>query len=194
MPLTSDELVQITRMHNGVKTAAQVRLAIGAALKSLGNAYPVADQIPDAATRATSKTLLDQSRNYLTGWFKRIYLVGNEDYSTEWAKYRDEVRRAYVVIAGVEGAASYVPRTSNAEILQQAIKEGQGTISTVLDTVGQIAGGVAGAAGEGVGGALGGVFKGLGIKGTLHVAVIGAVVLLVVTKGTIIGKIRGLLP
>lgn len=194
MALTADELTAITRVHNSITTAAQVRLAIGAALKAIGNAYPVADQIPDSATRATAKSQLDQSRNYLTAWFKRIYPIGQEDYRNEWEKHRNEVRRAYVTIAGIEGAANYVPRTSNAEILQDAIREGQGTIASVLNTVGQVAGGVAGAAGEGVGGALGGVFKGLGIKGTLHLAVIGAVVLLVVTKGGIIGTVRRLLP
>src|SRR5687768_9182808 len=190
MPLTSGELTQITREHNGIQTASQVRLAIGAALKSIGMTYPVADRVSDDDTRRSLKNQLDQARVPLENWIRRIYPTGSEDYRTEWQKHREMVRHAYVVIAGVEGAANYVPRTSNWEILREAIREGQGTVAEVLTGAGQLAGGVAGAAGKGAGGLLGGIFSGLGISGTLHIAIIGAVVLLVVTKGSIIGTVR----
>jgi hypothetical protein len=196
MASTEQELPQIVRTLNSVTTAAQTRSAIGSALVALHNAYDVADRIGNDERRAAAVNELNQARLRLEEWIRRIVPTGNTDYRSEWGKYRKWVEQAYVVIAGVEGTAGYKPRTSNWEILRESVKEGMGTVTDVVtgaaDVAGAVVGGAAGAAGKGAGSLLGGLFSGLGLGGTFYLVLIGAAVLLFMKRGTVLGKVGGL--
>jgi hypothetical protein len=194
---TESELRSIVSTLNQVRTAGQVRAAIGSALVAIHEAYDVADMIDDASRRRAAINELDQARIGLERWYGKIIPTGAADYRAEWSKYRNLVERAYITIAGVEGTAGYRPRTSNWEILRESVKEGTGTVTDVVtgaaDLAGKVVGGAAGAAGKGAGNLLGGLFSGLGFSGTLHLVVIGALVLLFLNRGTVIGRVSGLL-
>lgn len=196
MASTNSELPAIVRTLNGVTTAAQARSAIGSASVAIHEAYPVAQRIRDEDRRAAAWNELDQARNGLEGWYSKIVPNGPIDYRSEWDKKRHLVERAYVVVAGVEGAASYTPRTSNWEILRESIKDGMGTVTSVVtgaaEVAGAVVGGAAGAAGKGAGSLLGGLFSGLGVSGTFHLVLIGGAVLLFLKRGTILGRVGGL--
>lgn len=196
MPSTESQLSAIVQTLNQVKTAAQTRSAIGSALKAMGSTYDIAAKIDNERNRQAAFNELDQARMALERWYARIIPTGLEDYRSEWAKYRNLVERAYVVISGVEGTAGYVPRTSNWEILRESVKEGIGNVKDVVagaaDTAGEILGGVAGAAGKGAGSLVGGLFSGLGLSGTFYLVLIGGAVLLFMKRGTVLGKVGGL--
>lgn len=196
MPSTESQLSAIVDTLNRVRTAGQVRSAIGSALVSLHYTYDAAASIRDDARRQAARNELDQVRIALEQWYRKIVPTGDQDFSHEWAKNRQLVHRAYIVISGVEGTAGWTPRTSNWEILRESVKEGLGTVTAVVqgaaETAGMVVGGAAGAAGKGVGSALGGIFSGLGVGGTLYLVLIGGAVLLFMKRGTVLGKVGGL--
>ena len=188
MASTASELQAITRILNGIETAAQVRMACGEAAKAAGAAYPLLDEIPEGnANTATSlRGQLDSARLALDKFYRSITPRGNESYRNTWlTKGMPLVQRVYVVIAGIEGAAAYVPSTSNWEILFDAVADAP-------KLVGQAVGATAAAVGSAAGSAAGGILGGLGISGIVSVALVAGVVLLVVTKGSIIGRVGAL--
>lgn len=197
MPSTESQLRAIVDTLNKVQNAAQTRSAIGAALVALHHTYPIAESIGDDRLRQSARAELDGRRLALERWYRQIVPTGLEDFRSEWSKHRRLVEGAYITISGVEGMAGYTPRTSHWEILRESVNEGLGTVTSVVtgaaETAGLVVGGVAGAAGKGAGTLLGGLFSGLGVSGVLHLAVIGAVVLLVVNRGTVLGKVGGLI-
>jgi hypothetical protein len=183
--VTDAELTAISRALNGVKTAGQVRGAIGAALTAMSPYYKVAERLTDEQER-TAKNQLNIVRGELERWYKQIERVSAAaPFATEWAAGRDKVQRAYVVIAGIEGTAHYTPQTSNLDILLTSIKEAPAVF-------GQAVGTVAKEAGKTAGNVAGGIFSGLGISGTLGLVVVLVVVLVVLTKGTVIGRVMSL--
>jgi hypothetical protein len=182
MATTTAELTRIAEALNTVQSAAQVRAAIGAALNALHAAYDVAGRIDNDQVRRNVTNELTIARQALELWFSKIVPRGGEDYRNEWYGNRNLVDRAYVVIAGAEGAAEWVPRTSNWEILWTSIKEAPKVFA-------QAAGDVAGTA---AGSVAGGLLGGLGLSGIFWVAIAGLVVLAIVKRGTILGKIGGL--
>lgn len=182
---TVDELQTITRHLNTVKTAGQARAAIGAATTAISPAYKLAEQLPDDRERAT-KNELNIARGQLESWYRQIATMsGSAPYEAGWATNRHKVFTAYSVIAGIEGEASYKPVTSNASILLTSIREAPGVfgeaVGTVAKQVGKTAGNVAG-----------GVFSGLGVTGTIGLVVVLAVVVMVITRGTVIGRVMSL--
>jgi hypothetical protein len=179
---TSQELTDIVRALNKVQSAGQVRVAIGAALNAIGATYPVLDRIADDDTSESLRGELDSARVNLERWIKMIYPVGGEDYRSEWAKGRNLVEKAYVVIAGVEGAASYKPRTSFLSILAQSISEAPKVFGEGL-------GAVVGAVGEAAGKAAAGVATGLGLSGWIFVIVAAVVALAYVKRVSILGRV-----
>jgi hypothetical protein len=193
MASTEAQLPSIVRTLNTITTAGQTRSAIGAALVALHEGYAVAKMIDDDKRRAAAENELNQARIALERWIRLIVPTGPQPFQQEWQKNRHLVERAYIVIAGVEGAAEYTPRTSNWEILRESVKEGMGTVTTVIKeaaaTAGEVVGAAAGAAGKGAGSLLGGLFSGLGASGLIHLVLIGAVVLVVVKRTTVLGKL-----
>ena len=196
MPGTASEISSIVRTLNQVTTAGQTRSAIGSALVAIHHAYDIADMIRDDDLKRGARGELDQARIALGRWYDRIVPNGATDFRSEWGKNRHLVERAYVVIAGVEGTAGYKPRTSNWEILRESVKDGMGTVTDVItgaaDVAGAVVGGAAGAAGKGAGSLLGGLFSGLGFSGTAHLVLIGGLVFLFINRGTVLGKLGGL--
>lgn len=184
MPNTADEMGQITRTLNAVATAAQVRMAIGAALRAASPAYVLADdEISNDTIREQLKQRLDRARLPLEEFNRGIVPTGAQDYRQPWqARGRQLVLNVYHAIAAIEGAADYKPRTSNWEILSDAIADAPRVFG---QAVGSAAAGVGSAAGK----AAGGIFGGLGLGGTLSAALVVAVILVVITKGTVIGKV-----
>lgn len=180
---TIDELGGITRSLNAVKTAGAARVAVGQALIALGKTYPLTAGFPDDRAQSARREL-DSCRTALESWFKTIPTTAGATYVNEWAKKRSLVERAYVVIAGVEGQASYVPRTSHLEILTQSLAEAkaniQDAVGAVTDTAGRAAGGL-----------LGGALSGIGF-GPLVLVGIVIVVVLALRKnvlGSVLGKV-----
>lgn len=189
---TVDDLQAITRTLNGVESAGQVRMACGAALRAAGAAYPLLDRIPEGNrnTRTSLRGQLDTARLNVDRFYKSITTTGSDSYRATWvAKGMTLVQQVYVVVAGIEGAAGYKPSTSNWEILFDAIADAPRVFT---NAVGTAAGQVAGAAGKAAGGLAGGLLSGLGISGAVSVALVVGVVAIVVTKGTIIGRIGAL--
>jgi hypothetical protein len=186
MASTESELPSIVRTLNQVTTAAQARSAIGAASVALHNAYPVARMIADDDLERGAWNELDQARMALELWYSKIVPNGPVDFRDEWAKKRHLVEKAYVVVSGVEGTAGYKPRTSNWEILRESVKEGMGTVTSVVtgaaEVAGAVVGGAAGAAGKGAGSLLGGLFGGLGLSGTFYVVLFGGLAFLIWSK------------
>lgn len=191
MPSTESQLQSIARTLSQVVTTGQARAAIGACLKAISPAFEVAEKIGDSRTRASLKGELETKRIALHDWYRTIPGRGDEDFRRDWQLGRHRVDAAYNVIAAIEGAAGYVPRTSNWEILSDAIAGAPAVF-------GQAVGTVAGEAGKASGQALGGLLAGLGVSGSLHLVVIGLVVAVVLTRGTIIGRaitlVKGILP
>lgn len=188
MSRTLDELSSINRVLDKVETAAQARIAIGEGLNALGRAYQLVGKVPTELGVPILgdhyRFQLDRARVNLETWFNQIQGRGAEDYRADWKLNRWKLDKAYVEIAGIEGAAEYVPRTSNLEILAQALREAPGlfgeTVGNVLQEVGKAAGKVAA-----------GAAKGLGWQGSIWAVVIIAVVLVVVTQGGILSVLRG---
>lgn len=178
---TSSELTAIVRSLNTVKSAGQVRAAIGAALNALHEGYKLVPRISNADLRSSSTRSLDSARLPLEAWYKSITAPGNVDYSSEWAKNRAKVERAYVEVAGVEGMANHKPQTSLASILATSIKEAPGVF---VKQAAAAVGAVGAAAGDVVGSTIGGLFSGLGPVG---LAVLVVVLILVVrgSKGSL---------
>jgi hypothetical protein len=179
---TTDELPAIARALNGVSSAGQVRAAVGAALNAIHAAYDHVGDISSGDLRASATRELDNARLALEGWYPQIAGDDGADYTNDWGTHRQLVDRAYVAIAGVEGAASYVPTTSNLSILLQSISEAPSVFGKALGSVAKELGAVAGEAGAGV-------LGGLGVKGVIFLALGIVVVLAVLNRGTIIGKV-----
>lgn len=126
MSSTLDELSEINRTLRTVQTSGQARVAVGTALKALSAAYELLPKIPTEfgvpLLAESYKNSLNIARANLEDFYRQIQGQGNEDFRATWALHRWKVEKAYNEIAGVEGAANYVPRTSNWEILRDAIK------------------------------------------------------------------------
>lgn len=160
MARTTDEIANIARTLNGVQTTGQARIVIGRTLEALSAAYELLDEIPTQlgvpVVRERYLNTLNTARANLEDWYPKIPGSGNEDYRTDWARNRWRVEKAYAEIAGVEGAADYVPRTSNWEILSQALKEAPGvfgeTVGDVLNKAAETAGKVGAGLAKGLGG------------------------------------------
>lgn len=183
---TIDELPAITRTLNRVETAGQARAAIGAALKALSKGYPLADRLSrDLA--ASARRELDSARVALEGWYRQIEQTpAAATFTSEWAKKRSLVQTAYVVIAGVEGAAGHTAGVSLAGLLADAIVDVPRVVGSAVGSVGRELGkGV----GETAGSLVGGLFGGLGPSGLL-VVVIAAAALIAFRKGLL----QGVLP
>lgn len=179
---TENELIDIQRALNKVQSAAQVRIAIGAALNALGATYPALERISNDDLERSMRGQMDSAGNNLNRWLKQIFPTGSEDYRAEWQKGRHLVDTAYVVIAGVEGAANWKPRTSFWSILLTSLEEAP-------KVFGEGVGSVVGAAGKAAGQAAAGVGLGLGLSGWIFVIVVGLVVLTYVNRGTVIGRV-----
>jgi hypothetical protein len=196
MPSTESQLSAINKTLESVTTAGQARAAIGSALVAIHDAYSIAERIDDDDRRRASWNELDQARIALERWYAKIVPTGGADFRQEWSKYKHLVKAAYGVVSGVEGAADWVPRTSNWEILRESVKEGMGTVTDVVkgaaELAGEVVGGAAGAAGKGAGSLLGGLFSGLGLSGTFYLVLIGAGVLIYFNRATVLGKVGGL--
>jgi hypothetical protein len=203
MPTTTSQLSAITRELNKVESAGQVRVAIGAALTSLHNAYPLLSRVnSDLATRLRNE--LDIARQDLERWFVSMPAssTGGMDYRVTWSQKRALVLKAYTTIAGVEGAAYFEPSTSNLDILAQSLKEAPKVfgkaVGVVAGGVGEGVGAVAGELGKGVGSAVGGLFAGMGFGGTIAVGLVALVVFGFAKRGTLLGaaatQIRKVLP
>lgn len=175
---TTDELASIVRGLNKVESAAQARAAMGAALRALSKAYELLPRL-ERDLRGRSQRELDGARTDLELAYRTAKAPDRTSVRNDWGKLRLKVQRAYVVIAGVEGAASYIPRTSNLDILVTSIAEAPGVFA---DKVGQAAGTVTNKAGEAAGGVLKGLGKGIGLSGLLLVGAL-VLVLVVVKKG-----------
>lgn len=183
---TTEEFTQIVRALNGVNTAGQTRAAIGAALVALSPAYKLLDRLPDDRARA-GKGELDTARTALEGWYRSIEKVaGAAPFKNDFRAKRKLIERAYIVVGGIEGEAGHVPQTSNLAILSKSISEAPQVFGKAVAEVANTAGNVAGSA-------VGGVLGGLGLSGTVTLLVVGAVVLLVFTKGTILGRVLKML-
>jgi hypothetical protein len=177
---TIDDIAAITRALNGVTTAGQARAAIGRTSEAISRAYKVADMLP-SDRRTIAKRTLDGVRQPLDSWYREIANVSaSAPFANDWAAKRRLIERAYIEIAGIEGEANYVPATSNLDILLTSIKEAP-------KVFGQAVGSVAKEVGATAGSVAGGVFKGLGFGGTLGLLVVVAVVVLVLTRGTVLG-------
>jgi hypothetical protein len=181
---TVDEIAGITRALNLVKTAGQARQAIGRTLEAISRTYAVAKGLPDDR-EAIAKRTLDTDRSGLEKWYRDIAGVsGAAPFENDWSAKRNLVSRAYVDIAGIEGEANYQPQTSNLDILLTSVKEAPKVFGQAVGTVAKEAGATAGAV-------AGGVFRGLGVTGTLGLLLVVAVIVLVVMRGTIVGRLFG---
>lgn len=177
---TIDDIAAITRALNRVTTAGQARQAIGLTTTAISRTYKVADMLP-SDRRAIAKRTLDGARQPLEAWYRAIEQVSAAaPFANDWSAKRRLVERAYIEIAGIEGEANHVPATSNLDILLTSLKEAP-------KVFGQAVGSVAKEVGATAGSVAGGVFKGLGFGGTLGLLVVVAVVVLVLTRGTVLG-------
>lgn len=182
---TTEEFTAIVRALNGVVSAGQARAAIGATLNAAGATYKILPRLPDDRERA-GRGELDSSRVSLEAYYDGIKSVSAQAELREsfQSRGRKLVERVYIVIGGIEAEASYKPQTSNLAILTSAIAGAPAVL-------GQAVGAVTREAGQVVGNAAGGILSGLGISGTLTLVVVGAVVLLVISRGTILGRLAG---
>lgn len=181
---TVDELQGITRALNRVQTAGQARQAIGLTTTAISRAYVIAKGLPDDR-EAIAKRTLDGKRGDLERWYKEIAGVSaSAPFAYDWSQKRRLVESAYIAIAGIEGEAHYKPVTSNLDILLTSITEAP-------KVFGQAVGSVAKEAGKTAGSVAGGIFSGLGVSGTLGLVVVLAVIALVLTRGTILGRLLG---
>lgn len=179
---TIDTLAGIARALNRVETAGQTRAAIGAALNALGNAYKLLADL-NSTIAESSRRELDTARMALEEWYRRIESVPTATpYKGELAKHRKLIERAYVIVAGVEGAANWVPRTQWVDVLEEIVRE-------TGSKIGEVAGKAARAAGEAAGAAAGGAVSGLGWKGVAMLAGALIVVLFVLKRGTLLGRL-----
>jgi hypothetical protein len=177
---TIDDIAAITRTLNRVTTAGQARQAIGLASEAISRTYKVADMLP-SDRRAIARRTLDGARTPLEAWYRDIAQVSYAaPFVNDWSAKRRLVERAYIEIAGIEGEAHYVPATSNLDILLTSLKEAP-------KVFGQAVGATVKEVGAGAGSLVGGIFSGLGIGGTLGLLVVVAVVVLVVTRGSVLG-------
>ncbi len=118
-------------------------------------------------------------------WYKRIEQTSYAaPIANEWAKGKQLIQKLYQVIGGIDAEAHYTPATSNLDILLQSVKEAP-------QVFGEAVGSVAKEAGKVAGNAAGGIFSGLGVSGTITLIVILGVVVLVLKKGTIVGRLLG---
>lgn len=182
---TIDEIGTISRELNRVSSAGQARAAIGAALRALSAGYPMASSASDADRAARMKRSLDDARIPLERWYGEIKSPADAPYAKDFARRVELVRRAYVTLAGVEAEASYVPQTSNLQILIRSIKEAP---TVFARGVGEVAKGVGNVAGD----VAGGVVTGLGIGGTATLIGAGLLVLWILKSGgpaAVLGKV-----
>jgi hypothetical protein len=196
---TTEDLTRIAETLNSVETGHAARMAVGETANAVSRTYPVLEQIFDLDTRYSLRHELDAVRVNLDNYFPLIRADGQQDYRDEWRQPPwgfELCKRAYVVIAGIEGAAGYRPSTSNLSLLLDALEDAPRLfteqLGRALGKVAEVAGEVAAEAGAGVGRALGGLGKGLGLSGALTVIIVVAVVAFVVTKGGIVAQVRAL--
>jgi hypothetical protein len=182
---TDAEISAITKALNGVASAGQARAAYGAALRAANAAYPLLERLNDELAE-TSRHQLDNARVALENEYRSIEsMSAGADYRETFQQTRRNIPlRVYLVIGGIEAAANYKPQTSNLAILTQSIKEAPAVF-------GQAAGEVVKQAGSVVGSAAGGILSGLGISGTVTLVVVAVVVLLVVTRGSLLRMFVG---
>lgn len=166
---------------NRVKSVGQARAAVGGILKVASATYPIVPKIGNAALRDSSRKALDTARATVEGWYPKLgtSLTSPVDAGI-WASTRKAIERLNVEIAGIEGAASYKPQTSNLTILSDAISEAPGVFAKQAAKVVNIA---TKAAGDVASGALSGVFGGLGVWGLVLIA--GAALFLALRLGVI---------
>lgn len=176
--------MSISSVLNAVATAGQARAAIGEGLNAIGRTYPLLGKMPDDRARS-GRGELDTDRVALEGWYREIKDVSySASFKDAFAKKRKLLEHAYVVIAGIEGEASYVPQTTNLQILTDSLKEAPKVFA-------QAAGSVTSAVGEAAGSAVGGAISGLGISGTLTLVLVGAVLIFVLKPGLLLGLFGG---
>ena len=179
---TTQEFSAIVKALNKVESAAQARAAAGAALKAAGATYKILPQLPDDREMA-GRNALDGDRSALESWYRTIAPMSAQASVKEtWPKDRRYIERMYITIGGIEAEASYRPQTSNLDILTASLKEAPGLF-------GEAAGALVNQAGGVVGNAAGGILSGLGVGGTLTLVIVGVVIFLVVTRGTILGML-----
>jgi hypothetical protein len=181
---TEDNIAGITRALNRVSTAGQARQAIGLTTEALHRTYKVADMLP-TDRRSIARRTLDKRREPLERWYRDIEQVSAAaPFKNDFVAKRSLILGTYVDISGIEGEAHYKPVTSNVDILLTSIQEAPAVF-------GKAVGAVAKEAGKTAGTLAGGIFSGLGISGTIGLVVVLAVIALVVTRGTIIGRLLG---
>lgn len=187
---TIDELPQIVQALNRVTTAAQARVAIGAALNALHDSYDVVSVYLSGSVATFYSSELDAVRMPLEAWNKSIVANGNDDYTATFSAKKNLIFAAYNEVAAVEGASGYQSKTSNLQILLQSITEAPGVfqkgLEDALSAVAKTAGSVAAAAGDAAGMALGGVASGLGL-GWVLIVIAGVCVFVFVKKGGLKG-------
>lgn len=189
MASTTAELQDIARTLDKIRSAGAGRIAAGAGLRALSPAYDQLARISATDRRNARKNELEIARTNLERWMRNLTAHDGADITALWKQTnggRDVVLRAYTAIAGVEGEANYKPQTSNWEILLMSLKEAPAVF-------GEAVGAIAGATGKAAGDVAGGLLFGLGLGGLIRVGVIVAIVAIVVTKGTIIGRVKGLI-
>lgn len=185
---TTEEFTAIVRKLGEVSSAGQARAACGAAAAAARAAYDILPRLRDDL-EAASRTELDQ-RNFAVGHFYRTIEKMSaqaeirETFHAGPSSGRKLIEGLYITIGGIEAAANHKPQTSNLQILAASIAEAPAVF-------GQAVGAAAGEVGKVAGGAAGGILAGLGISGTLTLAVVAIVILLVVTRGTILGRLFG---
>lgn len=182
---TDAEIKTLARALNGVASAGQAQAACGAASRAWGAAYPLLPQLRDDL-EASLRSQLDEARVAVEDYYDGIKGVSPAAELRESFQQRGRklIEKVYIVIAGIEGAANHKPQTSNLAILATSIAEAPAVFGAAVGTV-------TAQAGQVVGQTAGGLLSGLGISGTLTLAVVAAVILLVVTRGTILGRIAG---
>jgi hypothetical protein len=113
-------------------------------------------------------------------------MTGEAPYKADFSAKRRLIEKAYIDIAGIEGEANYKPSTSNLDILLTSLREAPKVFGEAVGTVAKELGGAAGSL-------AGGIVKGLGFGGMFGLLLVVAVIVLVVTKGTIIGRVARLI-
>jgi hypothetical protein len=158
-----------------VKSIGQATAAANAALRSIHDAYSVISDLPWLGDqRANSRRELDEVRHQIESLHKKLGTVAKNPVDpTAWKAMRKQIETAFGVIASIQGAANYQPKTSNWTILATSITEAPGVFTKTVATSAKA---IVSTAGDVAGSALGGVFGGLGIWSVVLI-VVGAFIL-----------------
>jgi hypothetical protein len=175
---TTQRMTQVARSLNAVASVGEERAALASARATLdygGQLVPSlsrwASPTPDEASNdlATLRGAIDGEDRLLSSMADTQPLDPDS-----WARARRQIERAYIDVAGIEGAAGAAADVDVVAILGDAVANAP---KVFLGVVGDVAGTVLNTAGQAAGAAGKGFFGALGVPGVIALIVIALLVL-----------------